>query len=138
MRGEVLESLRPARATIDLSRLAANYRAVAAAVPVPLMPVIKADAYGHGAVHVARHLAKQGAAMLAVAYVEEAVALRRAGIGSPLVVLSGFTAGQLPPVLEHDLVPVVGSRTTLELVTHRPANAPRLRVHLKVDTGMSR
>jgi hypothetical protein len=56
MSPDLLARLRPARATIDLSRLAANYRAVAAIASVPLMPVIKADAYGHGAAHVARTL----------------------------------------------------------------------------------
>ena len=52
----VLDGLRPARATVDLDRLAGNYRALASLVPVPLMPVVKADAYGHGAGRVGRHL----------------------------------------------------------------------------------
>jgi alanine racemase len=132
-----LQTLRPVRATIDLGRLAANYRAITAAVPVPLMPVVKADAYGHGAVHVARRLVAEGAPMLAVAYVEEALALRGAGVSVPIVVLSGFTAGQMGAIAAHALMPVVGSRATLDLVAaHRGAS--RLSVHLKVDTGMSR
>jgi alanine racemase len=138
MTADLLAKLRPTRATIDLSRLAANYRAVAAASAVPLMPVIKADAYGHGAVHAARTLIGQGARMLAVAYVEEAVALRAAGIAAEIVVLSGFAPEQLAAILQHDLVPVVGSPSTLRCVLDRPAGGPRLRVHLKLDTGMTR
>src|SRR3954470_15220980 len=109
---DLLDKLRPTRAVVDLSRLAGNYRAVAASVPVPLLPVVKADAYGHGAAHVGRALVAQGAPMLAVAYVEEAVALRAAGITVPIVVLSGFGAEQVDAIVAHDLVPVVGSRTT--------------------------
>jgi alanine racemase len=138
MTADLLAKLRPTRATIDLSRLAANYRAVAASISVPIMPVIKADAYGHGAVHVGRTLVAEGAAMLAVAYVEEAVALRAAGIAVPIVVLSGFGPEQLDAIVAHDLVPVVGSRATLALVTGRAPTAPRIRVHLKLDTGMAR
>jgi alanine racemase len=138
MTPDLLSKLRPARATIDLSRLAANYRAVAASVPVPLMPVIKADAYGHGAAYVARALVAQGATLLAVAYVEEAVALRQAGIATEIVVLSGFGSEQLDAIVAHDLVPVIGSPATLQLVVGRPAEAPRVRVHLKLDTGMTR
>jgi alanine racemase len=138
MTADLLAKLRPARATIDLSRLAANYQAVAAASAVPLMPVIKADAYGHGAVSAARTFVAQGARMLAVAYVEEAVALRAAGIAAELVVLSGFAPDQLPAIVAHDLVPVIGSPSTLRLVLDRPAVGQRLRVHLKLDTGMTR
>jgi alanine racemase len=133
-----LARLRPARATIDLGRLAANYRAVTAAVPVPIMPVVKADAYGHGAVPVARRLAALGAPLLAVAYVEEAVELREGGITIPIVVMAGFTAGQLPDIERHALVPVVGSASTLRAMLGRPAGSPRITVHLKVDTGMNR
>ena len=68
---EVLRHLRPARARIDLDRLADNYAALRRLVPVPAMPVVKADAYGHGALPVARRLLAAGAPMLAVAYVED-------------------------------------------------------------------
>ena len=73
---------------MDLSRLAANYRAVAAAVALPVMPVVKADAYGHGAAGVARSLEALGAPLLAVAYPEEGVALRAAGVRIPNLVLA--------------------------------------------------
>ena len=69
-------------------------RALQRLVPVPVMPVVKADAYGHGALPVARRLLAAGAPMLAVAYVEEAVALREGGISVPIVVLAAFGPGQ--------------------------------------------
>jgi alanine racemase len=130
--------LRPARAVIDLDRLAANYRAVSAAVPVPVMPVVKADAYGHGAVEVARRLSALGAPLLAVAYVEEAVALRRAGLEVPLVVLAGFGGGQAPLLREHRLTPVVSTPRTLAAILDLAAEDRPLSVHVKVDTGMGR
>jgi alanine racemase len=135
----VLDGLRPARATVDLDRLAANYRAVQAAVPVPLMPVVKADAYGHGAARVGRHLEGLGAERLAVAYAEEAIALRAAGVRVPIVVLAGFGHGQGKLLLEHSLVPVVSTPRTLEwtLQAARGSRTP-LPVHVKVDTGMTR
>jgi alanine racemase len=136
---EVLRHLRPARARIDLGRLAENYRALQGLVPAPLMPVVKADAYGHGASAVARRLVSEGAPMLAVAYVEEAVALREAGLQVPIVVLAAFGPGQERVVRQHQLTPVVSTPRTLEAVLG-PAREGRrpLAVHLKVDTGMSR
>ena len=78
-----------------MDRLAANYAAVAAYAGVPLLPVVKADAYGHGAVPVARALVRAGATMLAVAYPEEGAELRAAAVDVPVIVLAGFTASQV-------------------------------------------
>jgi alanine racemase len=136
---EALHHLRPARARIDLDRLAANYGALQKLVPVPVMPVVKADAYGHGALPVARRLLAAGAPLLAVAYVEEAVALREEGISVPIVVLAAFGPGQERVLRKHDLTPVVSTPRTLEgvLAPSREGRRP-LKVHLKIDTGMSR
>ena len=106
---EVLRHLRPARARIDLDRLAANYGALQRLVPVPVMPVVKADAYGHGALPVARRLLAAGAPLLAVAYVEEAVALREEGLSVPIVVLAAFGPGQERLLRKHYLTPVVSN-----------------------------
>lgn len=133
---EALERLRPAWARVDLDRLAENFRAVAAAAPVALMPVLKADAYGHGAGVVGRELEALGASLLAVACPEEGVALRRAGVRTPVVVLAGFTAPQLRLLLEHELQAVVSTPSSLR---HVLANGEgRIGVHLELDTGMSR
>src|SRR5438552_18920966 len=111
---EVVGRVRPARARIDLDRLAANYGALRALVPVPVMPVVKADAYGHGAAAVARRLVAEGAPLLAVAYVEEAAALRERGISVPIVVLAAFGPGQERAIRRHHLTPVVSTPATLE------------------------
>jgi alanine racemase len=134
-----LAQLRPARARIDLDRLAANYHALTAAVRVPVMPVVKAEAYGHGAGQVALRLQREGVPMLAVAYLEEGVALRKRGITVPIVVLAGFSAGQAPLLVEHGLVGVVSTTATMTaaLSVSKTVGTP-LPVHVKVDTGMSR
>jgi len=136
---ETLPHLRPARARIDLDRLAANYDALTKLVPVPVMPVVKADAYGHGALPVARRLLAAGAPLLAVAYAEEAIALREEGLSVPIVVLAAFGSGQSRLLRKHDLTPVVSTPRTLEdvLAPSREGRRP-LKVHLKIDTGMSR
>ena len=131
-----LALLRAARARIDLDRLAANYAAICAVARLPVMPVVKADAYGHGAATVARALVEKGAPRLAVAYVEEAVALRQAGVNVPLVCLAGFAPGQAAVLAKYDLTPVVSTPQTLaSLIAHK---GERPRAHVKVDTGMGR
>jgi len=132
-----LESLRAARARVDLDRLSANYAALTDYAPVPLMPVIKADAYGHGSAAIGRHLEALGAPMLAVAYVEEGVALRGAGVTIPIVILAGFTAAQVSICLDHELTPVVSTRAQVEWLLARTPGR-RTPVHVKADTGMSR
>jgi len=133
-----LALLRAARARIDLDRLAANYEAIASAAGLPVMPVVKSDAYGHGAATVGRALVARGAPRLAVAYVEEAVGLRQSGITVPIVVLAGFAPGQVTVLVQYDLTPVVSTPQTLAaLIAHRGGDK-RLRAHVKVDTGMGR
>ena len=131
-----LDRLRAARARIDLDRLRANFDAIEAAARRPVMPVVKADAYGHGATTVARALVERGAARVAVAYAEEGAALRRSGIEVPIVVLAGFAPGQVALLAEHGLTPVVSTPQTLEAVAAAGRAVPR--AHVKVDTGMSR
>ena len=134
-----LEGLRPARARVDLDRLDANYAAIARYAGRPVMPVVKADAYGHGAGVVGRRLESRGAPMLAVAYPEEGVALREAGVAVPIVVLAGFSAGQVGLLRERRLTPVVATPGNLGLVTSAARAAwSGVEVHLKVDTGMTR
>ena len=132
-------TLRPEEARIDLTRLAANYRAIEAAAGRPLMPVVKADAYGHGASRVARFFESLGAPLLTVAFVEEGVSLRRAGARVPIVVMAGAGPGEAREMIDHALVPVVASPRSFEgaLAAARLGPHP-LSVHLKVDTGMSR
>ena len=131
--------LRPEEARVDLGRLAANFQATQSFAGRPLLPVVKADAYGHGAARVARLLESLGAPALAVAFVEEAVPLRAAGVRVPIVLMAGASVEEAPLVAQHGLTPVVGSRRCLEgaLAAARLAGKP-LQAHLKVDTGLTR
>jgi len=135
----VPDSGRPVWARVDLGRLGANYRAVAAFARRPLLPVLKADAYGHGGVAVARRLVAEGAERLAVAFVEEGVVLREAGIGVPIVVLGSMTGGQVESAAQQGLTPVISTPAALAAVPQAARRAGRpWAVHLKVDTGMTR
>src|SRR5512133_4143460 len=94
---------------VDLSAIAENVRALKALTkPGTLfMAVVKADGYGHGALHVARAALAAGADRLGVATVEECVALREARIDAPLHILSEPPVAAVPILLEHDIVPAV-------------------------------
>ena len=121
------------RAEIDLEAVRHNVRALEAAPGDEVMGVVKADAYGHGAVPVARVLEVEGIRRLAVATVLEAVELRDAGIESRILVLAGPLPEFLPAYREHDLEAVVSSPMIADAVADY-----RIPVHVKVDTGMHR
>ncbi len=131
----------PATAWIDLDRIRDNYRALRTyAGARAVIPVLKANAYGHGAVTVARALEPLDINMFAVAYVDEAVALRQAGIMAPLLILAGFAPSELNDVVKFNLTPVVSTPEQVRALQERPRDEalPDLPVHVKVDTGMSR
>jgi len=125
-------------ATIDLDALRHNLRLLRSrARGARVMAVIKADAYGHGLVPVARALADEADA-LAVAHLSEARALRQAGIRSPIVLLHGALGeGEWREVLEWDLQPVVHRSAQVDLLERLRPRRPAT-VWLKVDTGMHR
>jgi len=138
---DAARSHHPATAWVDLGAIRDNFRALRNhAGSRGVIPVIKADAYGHGAVHVARTLEPMGVAMFAVAYVDEAIVLRKAGIATPILVLTGFAPDQLGDVFAHRLTPVISTREQLIALEALPLDEDRsrLHVHIKVDTGMSR
>ena len=103
-----------------------------------LMAVVKADGYGHGAVQVAGAALEGGAAWLGVALVEEGLALRRAGIDAPILVLSEFPAGTERAALDAQLTPSLYTRAALQRLHDAAAGRPRVGVHVKIDTGMHR
>lgn len=130
---------RPTRIVIDHQALRHNLSRVRRTAPgSPIMAVVKADAYGHGLVRVARTLADAGADGFGVASPEEALALRRAGVSAPITLLEGhFDASDLEPAAALDLSLVIHHETQLaSLERLRPARP--LRVWIKVDTGMHR
>lgn len=140
---EVLEAaaaLGSARVEVDLDALTRNFRRLAERVaPARVGAVVKADAYGHGVRRVVLTLEEAGAHLAAVARVEEGVELRRAGAELPVLVLGTVEPPQVPLFVEHGLTPSIFSRPQLDLWCRSLAgDGPVQRVHLKVDTGMSR
>jgi alanine racemase len=132
--------VRPTYAEINLNRLTANYRAIERAVaPARIMPILKANAYGHGLVEVAGHVAALGAHSLGVAFLEEGIMLRQAGITTPILVLGGILGNQVPLFLQHDLTLTASSMEKLSQINEAAqAMGVQAKVHLKIDTGMER
>ncbi|HWZ30431.1 MAG TPA: alanine racemase [Bryobacteraceae bacterium] len=117
---------------VSRGRIRENYRAVRALVAetAEVMPVVKADAYRHGAIEVSRVLESEGVRWLAVSNVEEGVALREAGTGARILVMADFLPEERPALEKFHLTPVVHSLDDLGDV--------RVPYHLKIDSGMGR
>lgn len=129
--------MRPARALIDLQALRHNYRLARELSGAKALAVVKANAYGHGAVRCAKALSDE-ADGFAVAAIEEALELREAGITQPILLLEGiFEASELALVVAHDLWIVVHAPWQVEAIEHAAIKTP-IRVWLKVDSGMHR
>jgi alanine racemase len=134
-----LASQRPTRIRVDLGALAHNLGAIRARTGGKVMGIVKANAYGHGLVPVARQLEASGVDQLGVAFVEEGIALRRAGLRVPILVMGGVYGRQLGEFLAHDLAITVSSIDKLRLAEAAAESIGRTaRVHLKIDTGMNR
>lgn len=130
---------RPTYLEVNLLRLKQNLDNIRAHVaPAKVMVVLKANAYGHGVDGVAPYIAPF-ADYIGVALVEEGIHLRELGIDKPILVLGGTLPDQIPAFLQHDLTLAVGSMELLEAAESvAGAAGSRLKVHLKVDTGMER
>lgn len=129
--------MRPARALIDLQALRHNYQLAREVTGAKALAVIKADAYGHGAVRCAQALVGE-ADGFAVACIEEALELRAAGIRAPVLLLEGFfEADELALIVEHDFWCVVHSLWQLEAIEQASVAKP-LNIWLKLDSGMHR
>lgn len=127
-------------AEIHLDRLEKNYHALRAKAPgCKFVGLVKANAYGHGAVPVARRLEALGADYLAVACLDEALELREAEVSAPILILGHTPPEYTRELLEHRITQTVYDPTMAREFSDRAAAAgARLRCHLKVDTGMSR
>ena len=130
---------RPTRIRVDLDALTHNLRALRAHAGVPVMGIVKANAYGHGLVPVGLHLQAQGVEQLGVAFLEEGIALRRAGVTVPILVMGGIFGPQAAALIANDLEITVSSIDKLRQV-EAAAEQPKRKavVHLKIDTGMER
>lgn len=127
-------------AEVDHGAIAWNVRALRRrlAARVRLLAAVKADAYGHGAVAVAQTVVQHGAQALGVVRLDEALALRRAGITTPILIFGPSPADAAPELARHRLTPTIGGAVeAAALAAHLPAGAT-VAVHLKVDTGMGR
>ena len=130
-------------AEISLSRLAENYRAIQRVLPASagMMPVVKANAYGHGAIPVSHKLVECGARWLAVSSVDEGVALRESGItpSTRILVMAGILPFEWPAVVEHSLTPVLHQLDQVmyldQLALSQQTTIP---FHFKFDTGLGR
>lgn len=131
-------SLRATRAEILLDAIAHNLRVVRDAAPsCKILAVVKADAYGHGVVPVARRLQAEGVDGFGVALAEEGLELREAGIDRAILVLNGINGGAHREIIEAGLTPVVYEIAEASAF-HTVSGGRPIDVHLKVDTGMGR
>ena len=132
---------RPTWAEIHLDNLAANFKQIRKLVSpaARVMAIVKANAYGHGAVECARRLAEEGADWFGVAIPEEGIQLRAAGITQPVLCLGGFWPDQAAACLQYRLTPVVYRLDMLESLNRAAEDAGAVAdAHVKIDTGMGR
>jgi alanine racemase len=140
--GEVTDARfdRPTTARVELAALTHNYReAERLAGGRRVLAVVKAQAYGHGAVRVARHLVGLGAHTLGVALVEEGRELREAGITTPILVMGALFPGQAEALVRWDLTPALYTQALADSLVQAARTFGKIvSVHVKVDTGMGR
>lgn len=133
--------MRPTWAEINIDAVVSNFNEIKKIVgkTVSVLAVVKADAYGHGAVEISKNLVDCGADMLGVATIEEALELRESGIKQKIVLLSGIQPDEASEVIKHDLTPTCYLVETLEALSkHASEHNKIINYHLKIDTGMTR
>jgi len=135
-----LISQRPTWAEINLDNLAANFHSAKQFIGnTKYMAVVKADAYGHGAVECAKRLEKEGVDWFGVALPEEGVELRKAGIRKLILCLGGFWEGQETLALSYGLTPVIFQIEKAAILNAAAATrGTDISIHVKIDTGMGR
>ena len=132
---------RPTWAEVSLSTLRQNYRTVADYVgsAVTVCAVVKADAYGHGAVECALALEQEGATWLGVTSLDEAIPLREEGVGTRILLMTGFWRGEEEEIIRLRLTPTVWEVGQIELMERAASRlGVKQAIHLKIDTGMGR
>jgi alanine racemase len=137
--------IRSTVARVDLAALQSNFRAIQEFVggpegpPPAIIGVVKANAYGHGAVRVARALEQAGATMLACADIEEGIVLRQGGATAPILIFGALSVSDLEGLFEFALTPTISSPGAAKAVaTAASARKTTIGYHLKIDTGMNR
>ena len=134
------EIVRPTRVEVNLKLLKENYLQIKKyAAPVMVMPILKANAYGHGLVRIAQFYQEMNVDYLGVAVVEEGILLRQFGINIPILVLGGVWGNQIPLFLKNDLAITASSIDKLKQIEETAKQLKiKAKVHLKIDTGMER
>jgi len=134
------EIIRPTHVQVDLQKLAENFDKIKALVaPAKVMPIIKANAYGHGILRIAQFFQQLKADYLGVAVVEEGILLREKGINIPILVLGGVWGNQVPLFLKHNLTITASSIDKIKMIDETAKQMKvKAVVHLKIDTGMER
>ena len=133
--------LRRTWAEIDLDALAHNYRQARKRTGpnVKYLGVVKADAYGHGALQVAKKLEELGTDYLAVSSLDEARELRHGGVNAPILILGHTPPEMVPQLIAYGITQAVSAKAKAEEYSAAAAACGgTLKVHIKVDTGMSR
>jgi alanine racemase len=130
----------PTRAYINHSNLLHNYNLIKKAVaPAKVMCVVKANAYGHDSVAVSKTLVENGVEYLGVAFAEEGIELRKAGIDTPILVFGAQLADFLDDHLEYNLDITLTSEHQIQILTKLCREKNKIaKVHIKIDTGMNR
>ncbi|WP_035571464.1 alanine racemase [Halonatronum saccharophilum] len=132
-----IKNLRPTWVEIDLDAIEENIRSVKSRINegVNIMAVVKANAYGHGIIEIAKIALKVGCKCLGVATVTEGIQLRREGIKAPILILGTLYFNQVDDVLKYDLTPTIYS---YDLAEYLSGFGQKVKVHIKLDTGMGR
>lgn len=132
-------TLRPTHIVVKIEQIVQNYRILQAHCQKPVMAVIKADAYGHGIVEVAKALEAESAPYFGVAYLEEALLLREEGIKTPILVMGGILGEQIPLYIENGITLTASSVDKLMAIEACAREIKKKAIaHLKIDTGMER
>ncbi len=134
------EIVRPTRVEVNLKSLKENYLNVKKHIgSVKIMPILKANAYGHGLVKIAQFYEEAGVDYLGVAVVEEGILLRNFGTKTPILVLGGIWENQIPLFVKNDLTITASSIDKLRQIEETAGQLKKkAKVHLKIDTGMER
>ncbi len=128
-------------AEISLSNLEHNYRALRGSIPreCRFVGVVKANAYGHGAIQAAKRLEQLGAEYLAVACLDEVIELREAGVTAPILILGPTPVGFADKLFQYNVTQAVQDLASAKALSQAALKADKsLKIHIKVDTGMSR
>lgn len=132
--------MRPTVAEVDLSAIEFNIHSIQKKVaPAEIMAVVKANAYGHGAVKISQTLIKNGVNYLGVASVEEGIEIRDAGIHVPILVFSGLSLNQASLYIQNNLEVTIFEKSGLEnIIKAATITRKKVTAHIKIDTGMGR